>query len=308
MNTTNFSLAALSALLYTVGIGSAADATQYLGNPQPLGEGFVRSFVTLDDQGNPSEVGAILTPGSLSLPTSETTPDIVIPLSLPSEASTTAFDSLLLKYRTHGVPGVPEALGVPRLTLDALSVTPQEIASICPNPDTSGSAAVCVGDELAQALKPPKPEFIPQGMQPSGFVEPGFGERYFDPEAALPIFTGQQPFNTLYDYAFFDGQISSISFGGTKAFLETQSNLTKPIKIPTSYSKTKYYPTQYSVSFDQTSQEYKLSLSGLTSRSAPESSRSVPEPAFVWGLLGLTTWGAVFLQKNKLKQQKLVQQ
>lgn len=301
MNTTNLSLAALSALLATVGIASGADATQYLGKPQPLGEGFVRSFVTLDDQGNPSEVGAILTQGSLSLPTSETTPDTVIPLSLPSEASTTAFDSLLLKYRTHGVPGVPEALGVPRITLDAFLLTPQEIASICPNASTSSSAPACTDDELAQALKPPKPEFIPQGMQPTGFVEPGFGERYFDPEAALPIFAGQQPFKTLYDYAFFDGQISLTSFGATKAFLETQSSVTEPIKIPTSYPKTGYYPTQYSVNFDPTSKEYKLSLSGFTPR-------SVPEPSFVWGLLGLATWGAVFLQKNKLKQQKLVQQ
>ncbi len=301
MNTANLLLAAVSVLLTTVGIASQADATQYLGNPQPLGEGFVRSFVTLDDQGNPSEVGAILTQGSLSLPISKDTSDIVIPLSLTSEASTTAFDSLLLKYRTHGVPGIPEALGVPRITLDAFLLTPQKIALICPNAGINSSEPVCTGDELAQALKPPKPEFIPQGMQPTGFVEPGFGERYFDPEAALPIFTGQQPFNTLYDYAFFDGQISLTSFGATKAFLETQSSVTKPIKVPISYPKTGYYPTQYSVSFDPTSQEYKLSLSGLTFR-------SVPEPSFTWGLLGLVTWGAVFLQKNKLKQQKLVQQ
>lgn len=294
----NLLVAPLGAVLIALGTAGAVRAAQFFGEPQPLGEGFVRSFVTLDDDGNPSEVGAILIQEALSLPTSESAPDISIMLSLPPEASTTAFNHLEFMYRTHGVPGVPAVLGVPRLTIDSFLLSPQQRALICPYPDTSGPVPTCTGDELAQALKPPKPEFIPQGIQPTGFVQPGFGERYFDPDAALPIFTGQQPFTTLYDYAFFDGQMSLTSFGATKAFLETQSNVTKPIKIPISYPKSGYYPTEYSVSFDATSQEYKLSLSGLTYRSVPESS-------FTWGLLGLVPWGAVSLRKNKLKQQKL---
>ena len=292
---TNLSVAALGTLLTTLGSLGVADASQFFGNPQPLGEGFVRSFVTLDDQGNPSEIGAIFTQGALSLPTDETTPDIAILLSLPPQAATTAYNHLELIYRTYGLPGVPAALGVPRITIDYFLLSPQERALICPNPDISGPVATCTGDELAQALKPPEPEFIPQGMQPTGFVQPGFGERYFDPEAALPIFTGQQPFTTLYDYAFFDGQMSLTSFGATKDFLETQSNVTKPIKIPISYPKSGYYATEYSINFDGTRQEYKMALSGLTYSSVPELSPTS-------GLLALGALGAVSKVKNKLQK------
>lgn len=291
----NVSVASLGGVLIALGGVSKASASQFFGNPQPLGEGFVHSFVTLDDQGNPQEIGAILTKEALLLPTSETTPDIYLNLALPPQASSTAYNHLELSYRTHGIPGVPAALGVPRIAIDYFLLNPQQRALICPNPDTSGAVPICTGDELAQAVKPAKPEFIPQGMQPTGFVQPGYGERYFDPDAAIPIFTGQQPFTTLYDYAFFDGQISLTSFGATKAFLETQVNTIKPIKIPISYSKKGYYATEYSVTFDSARQEYKMALGGLESRSAT----SIPEPSSTLGLLVLSTFGIGYLCKQK---------
>ncbi len=294
----NLLLAPLGAVLIALETAGAVQAAQFFGDPQPLGEGFVRSFVTLDDYGNPSEVGATLTQGSLSLPTGDSEPDIATVLSLPPEASATVFNHLVLTYRPHTEPGNPPAFGVPRITIDSSLLSLQERALICPNPDTTGPQPTCAADEQAKILKPPKPGTVPQGMLPTGIVEPGIGTRYFDPDAALPIIMGQQSFNTLYDYGFYDGEPSVIAFGASKAFLETQPNVTNPIKVPTSYPKSGYYPTEYSVTFDATSQEYNLSLSGLTYR-------SVPEPSFTWGLLGLVLWGVVSLRKNKLKQQKL---
>jgi len=293
----NLLVAPLGAVLIVETAG-AVQAAQFFGNPQPLGEGSVRSFVTLDNDGNPSEVGATFTQGALSLPTGDSEPDIATVLSLPPEASATAFNHLELTYMPHAEPGNPPAFGVPRINIDASLLSLQERALICPNPDTTGPQPTCAADKQAKILKQPLPDAVPQGMLSSGNVQPGIGTRYLDPDAALPIITGQQPFNTLYDYGFYDGEPSVIALGASKAFLETQPNVTNPIKIPTSYPKSGYYPTEYSVTFDATSQEYRLSLSGLTYR-------SVPEPSPTWGLLPLVTWGAVSLRKNKLKRQKL---
>jgi hypothetical protein len=88
------------------------------------------------------------------------------------------------------------------------------------------------------------------------------------------------------------------SFGATKAFLETQSNVTKPIKIPISYSQSGYYATEYSIAFDSTHQEYKMALSGLEFRA----STSVPEPSPTLGILAFSAFGAGYLLKQKLKQ------
>ena len=288
-------MVSVATVLIALGTSDAVQAAHFFGSPQPLGESFVRSFVTLDDNKKPLEVGVILTQGALSLPTSDTAPDISTVLSLPSEASDIAINHFELTYHPHGEPGLPDVLGVPRFTIDSFLISPQERALICPNRDTTGSVPICTPDELAQVLTPPQPGVVPLGLQPTGVVTPGIGARYFDPDVLFPILTQQQPFTTLYDYAFFDGQASLLGFGATKAFLETQSNITKPIKVPSSYTKSGYYPTEYSVTFDPTSQEYKMVLGGLTYRSVPE----IPPKL---GLVMLGLLGVVLEWKKRLNK------
>ncbi len=283
----NLSMVSVGTILIALGTSDAVQAAQFFGSPQSLGESFVRSFVTLDDVGKPLEVGVILTQEALSLPTSDTAPHISTVLSLPSEASDVAINHFELTYHPDGFSGLPEVLGVPRFTIDSFLISPQERASICPNLDTTVSVPTCKGEELAQVLTPPQPGVVPPGLQPTGIVTPGIGARYFDPDVLFPILTQQQPFTTLYDYAFFDGQASVIGFGAAKAFLETQSNVTKPIKVPTSYIKSGYYPTEYSVMFDAASQEYKMVLGGFNYRSVPEISPTLG--LLMLGILGTIT-------------------
>jgi hypothetical protein len=296
---TNLSLACLGAVLIASGTANEAGAAQFLGTQQPIGEGFARSFVTLNDQGNPQELGVILTEGALSLPIGDTEPDISTLLSLPAEASATAFNHIQLTYRPHGYSWLPPIFAVPRFTIDAFLISPQERALICPSADINDPQSTCPPEQLAQALQPPKPDIVPPGFLPTGIVEPGFGTRYFDSDLLPPIIQGQQPFTTLYDYAFSGGQNSLIGFGATKAFLETQTNVSKSIQVPYSYSKSGYYPTEYRITFDEASQEYRMALTGLTYR-------SVPEPSTTFGLLALGALGTVSKVKNKRQKQKLV--
>ncbi|MCC5633255.1 hypothetical protein LC613_37850 [Nostoc sphaeroides CHAB 2801] len=295
----NLSVASLGIVLIAFADTGTAGAAEFFGRSQPLGEGFARSFVTLDDQGNPSEIGVTLTPGALSLPTGNSAPDIPVFLSLPTEASVEGLNHIELTYRPGGYPWLPQAFAVPRFTIDTFLISPQERSLICPNANIDDPQSTCPRNQLATALKPPEPEFLPQNFLPTGIVEPRFGARYFDSDLLPPLIQGQTPFTTLYDYAFFNGQMSLIGFGSTIDVLETQPNISNPIKLPNSYPKSGYYPTGYSVRFDPTIQEYRTALTGLTYRSVPELS-----PTF--GLLVLGVLGVTSLVKNKLQKQKLV--
>lgn len=300
------SIASVGALFIALGTTVAAQAAIVYGESKLLGDGFVRSFVTLDDiGGKPLDIGVSFTQGVLSLPTGDDVDDISLQLSLPPEASSTPFNHLEFTYRPHGYPNVPipPVFSVPRFATNFFVFSPEERALICPNPDTSSLLLQCVGDELEQALKTPEPGTVPEGLVPPQLATSGHGVLYNDPDIFTPVVLGQQPLTSAYDYGYFDGRLSLMDIVATKAFLETQPNATVPIKLPTLYSQSGYYPTKYRVTYDATSQEYRISYTGLTYRSStPE---SVPEPSFTWALLALGAWGVVFPVRNKLKKQQL---
>ncbi|MEQ9483539.1 DUF5602 domain-containing protein [Coleofasciculus sp. F4-SAH-05] len=289
----NLLVAPLGAALVALGTVNAVQAATLYGETEPLGDGFIRSFVELDNDGKPSEIGVAFSQGALSLPTEP--PDLPFNVFLPPEASATPFNYIHVTYRPRGYPGLPPVFDVPRFSIDFSLLRPQERELICPNPDRSGSLPACVGEELQQAIKTPESGTVPDGMVTDSFGEAGYGVRYFDPDTSL------NPFTSFYEYGFFGGKLSSLDVIVTKAFLETQPDSRYQIKLPKSYSKSGYYPTEYRISYDATSQEYKVGYSGLTFRS----STSVPERSPIWGLLVLGTWRVIFMLKNKQQKQKL---
>jgi hypothetical protein len=46
----------------------------------------------------------------------------------------------------------------------------------------------------------------------------------------------------------------------------TKPNVTEPIKLPSRYAKSGYYPTRYSVSYDAAKKQYTVALEGMTLR------------------------------------------
>ncbi len=74
----------------------------FVGEQKPLGNGNVRSWVTLDADGKPSAIGVTFSESALSgLPVSSTTEYM---LALPKEASTTAFNHIGLDWSAEGHP------------------------------------------------------------------------------------------------------------------------------------------------------------------------------------------------------------
>jgi hypothetical protein len=122
-----------------------------------------------------------------------------------------------------------------------------------------------------------------------------------DPTA--PEFQGQ-PLTSTMLYTSYNGEIVLHDLTVSNAFLETEPNITKSLKLPEAYSKNAYYPTKHRVTYDPTTQQYTVALSGLTYRSATR----VPEPSSTLGLgiFALGVCGAGYLLKRKKKQTALV--
>ncbi|MEQ9483540.1 hypothetical protein [Coleofasciculus sp. F4-SAH-05] len=296
------SVVSLGTVFIALGTTDAVQAAQFFGESKPLGDGFARSFVTLDDvSGQPLDLGVTLTQGVLPLPTDDTQPDIKFELSLPPEASATAFKQVEITYRPRNYSGVRTIFDVPRISTDFSLLTPQERDLICPNAPIIDRLPTCEGEERAQVLKTPEPGTLPEGFEIGVVPEGRHGIRYFDPTAPLPVaeINGQPQLTSVYNYAIFDGnRLSFLDIVTSNAFLETEPNFTSPIKLPTVLSKSGYYPTEYSVTYNATSQEYNVTLSGLTYRSAT----TVPEPSFTLGVFAFSLFGVGSLLKRKQKQ------
>jgi hypothetical protein len=56
-------------------------------------------------------------------------------------------------------------------------------------------------------------------------------------------------------------------------YLMTKPNFSTAIKMPSVYQRPGFYPTRYSITFDEKRREYSVSLEGLTWRVPPKSSK-----------------------------------
>ncbi len=271
-NLKNLFVFSLGAVLI-VGTANAVQAKTIYADSQPLGDGFVRSYVTLDDTSDkPSDVGVVFTPGVLSVSNSAGNVTSV-QLALPSEAASTGYKHVEVKYLPPDYP--PKArMNVPRFEVNFFRLSSQERDKICPNADTTGTVPKCVGQEQAIATTTPVSGVLPKGLeQPKPdspfYAQPRYGTRYFDRQ--LVGIAGQNPqlLTSFYSYGFYSGKESFTELLVGKAFLEKQPNqVNTSLKVPTAYSKSGFYPTKYTVNYDATRQEHSVSLGGFTFRSA----------------------------------------
>src|SRR6185369_3296716 len=80
-------------------------AAMFAGTALPVGKGAVRSWVTLDENGNPTAIGVTFDETALEglpadAPHGKLGPEYV--LALPPEARATAFDHVLMNWNPHG--------------------------------------------------------------------------------------------------------------------------------------------------------------------------------------------------------------
>lgn len=81
-----------------------------------------------------------------------------------------------------------------------------------------------------------------------------------------PEFTGQG-FSCTFIYGSWDGQFIFLEPMITKAYLDSHpANVTRSIPQPAQWAKSGSYPTTYTVNYDASTKEFRITLGGLTKR------------------------------------------
>ena len=236
-------------LIFAGCVEKQPESGTFVGETKSLGNGMVRSWVTLGDDGNPTAIGLTFTEAALSgLPTENSTE---YDLALPEQASAMPFNHIGIDWnpKGHEPPGIYDK---PHFDFHFYMISPGERNNI-----------TATGEDMARLSKNVSPEFIPAGYVPIPGGVPRMGAHWFDP--ASPEFNNQS-FTKTFIYGFYDGKMIFLEPMITKAFLETGQNTTDNIKLPAKYPKKSYYPTRYSVKYDAAAKEYTLSLEGMTLR------------------------------------------
>lgn len=227
----------------------------YTGTAMPVGNGAVRSWVRLDQNGSPTAIGVTFDEAALDGLPAEPPPGQLgteYVLALPPEAKATAFDHVYMNWNPHGhQPSTIYDVG--HFDFHFYTISSQARTQI-----------TAKGDDLAKTQRRPAAEFVPEGyVYAPNSEEPQMGAHWIDPVSHE--FHGHS-FTRTFLYGSYDGQLIFFEPMITRAYLLTKPEVTEPIKLPARYAKSGYYPTRYSVKYDAAKKEYTVALEGMTLR------------------------------------------
>ncbi|MFC7446313.1 DUF5602 domain-containing protein [Rhodococcus daqingensis] len=226
----------------------------FYGPSTGIGDGTARTFVELGADGNPTGVGVRLTESGLAgLPTHEGKPAEVFNLQFPEQVSGTPFEFATLDWNNHG----HEPIGIfdkPHFDLHFFMMNEENVAAIVPtDPEFEAKAAIL-----------PDPQYVPQDYVPAPFPPiPQMGAHWFDSTAGV---APGMDFTEVFINGSWDGEYSFLEPMMTRDWLLTKPTFRQDIKQPQAYQESGYYPTSYSVAFDEAAGEYVFTLSGMTHR------------------------------------------
>jgi hypothetical protein len=229
----------------------------FFGPSHKLGDGTAKTYVTVDGAGNPTEVGLRLTETALNgLPAEELTPAGMVMLDFPDQAASTAFDHVMINWnpRGHVPPGIFDE---PHFDTHFYMTDMSSVMAINPSDPNFATRGANI----------PQPQFVPQDFVavPDGVV-PAMGAHFVD--TTEPLVPGQYDFKETVINGSWDGQYTFIEPMITREYLLTKPTLREDLKLPQAYQKSGYFPTNYTIGFDDQAKEYTISLGGLTMRNA----------------------------------------
>ncbi|WP_269850649.1 DUF5602 domain-containing protein [Methanosarcina horonobensis] len=172
-------------------------------------------------------------------------------LPLPEEASAAAYDHIGIDWNPKG----HEPQGIydrPHFDVHFYMIGQKERDKI-----------TATEEDMANLSKDPEPEYVPEGYVSTPGGIPRMGAHWIDPTS--PEFN-EQPFEETFIYGFYDGEMVFVEPMVTIDFLKTKPELTKQLKLPKCYPTEAYYPTSYSIRYAENTEEYTVSLEGMTLR------------------------------------------
>ncbi|WP_338874439.1 DUF5602 domain-containing protein [Spirosoma sp. SC4-14] len=220
-----------------------APITRY-GESARAGNGTIRTFVRVDAQGNPTQVGVAISEAALSSLSTEMTHWILYP---PKEADKTLIKHIAFGWMPHGHE--PDGVyNVPHFDCHFYYTSNEERDGIKPNDP--------------RFTKNPDMAYIPQGhIRDNGI--PQMGVHWIDPTSGE--FQGK-PFTTTFIYGALDGKVTFLEPMFTLDFLKKVNDERIAIKQPQKFQVAGLYPTEYHYVYNAAEKQYEVILDGLQSR------------------------------------------
>lgn len=222
------------------------------GEPQPLGDGIVRSYVQLNDQNQPQEVGVILTENALNNLPGETA-EVV--LALPDQASGTVINHIGLNWLPQGHAPAP-IYGAPHFDVHFYTITPEQRAAI-------------TEADLEKSYKTPDATLIPSGyVTGPDSAEPYMGAHWVN-AAAEELQGHPHGFSHTLIYGFHDGETAFIEPMVALDYLRSQEDFESPISLPERFSQPGSFPTGYRITYEEATGEYTVALTDFVRITSP---------------------------------------
>lgn len=217
--------------------------TQY-GETQKAGKGTIRTFVRLDAQGKPAQVGVAVSEAALN---SLSTEDTFWSLSMPKEADKTNLQHVFFGWMPHGHE--PDGVyNVPHFDCHFYLTSNQDRLSIVENDP--------------RFEKNPDAAFLPEAHLKVHPL-PQMGAHWVD--TASPELKGK-PFTTTFIYGSLDGQVTFLEPMFTLEFLKKVQNERLPVKQPAKVAKPGLYPVSYGFMYNAAEKQYEIVLDDLKER------------------------------------------
>jgi len=238
---------------------NAAKLTVFKGPHVALGYGKVRSWISVDSNGHPNEIGIEITPEAfknLSTDNSKTVPPdgetIIIPLQLKA-TELTPFDHIGLNWNPHGhqPAGV---FDVPHYDIHFFMISAEEQLAIpawSPETDAAFNNYPPTGYMPADYFTPPGP----------ATAEPQMGKHW------LPVNLGAYlPFSKIMIYGSFNGKFIFVEPMITLDYLLSNIDFSANYSQPEHFEKAGNYPTKYNIYHDAVSKNTYVSLSNFVAK------------------------------------------
>lgn len=221
----------------------------FAGSDRRIGNGEARAFVTLDDEGVPTEIGVRLDqdalagiPYNLGGATSR-----VYELSLPPEADSTPFRHVTIDWYPQG-DGEDGRFDTARFDVHFYTVAKGELEEI----DPAVSGAQAKAENLLSAAE------TPAGYETGDPVtfEPKVGVHWYDP-ATLP---GTSGFAKNLFYGSWDGALTFIEVRMAWDWLAGTPQYSSPLPQPTTWPTSGPWPTTWTIATDEANQQFVITF------------------------------------------------
>ncbi len=221
--------------------------TEFKGDQVSIGDGHAWAFVRTDEQQTPVAIGLQIEEAALSnLPTGSPHGDEFV-LTLPGEINVPPYNHITLDWNEHG----HDPMGVydlPHFDMHFYFM--------------SMTARDAIGPfDTIEFNKPLPAEYLaPMYLETPGGV-PRMGAHIID--LLSPEIAGTGTFTHTFIYGKYNGELNFLEPMIAMSFLQSKASVNAEIRQPQAWQRSGYYPTRYTVDFDEAAGVYTILLTDL---------------------------------------------